>query len=77
MGSSVHILYTGRWNGRGVEVFVECDAGEQVAAVAERLSAMAAGDLFRPEGGYGAGARLLESFLDGKETVPPVSSMDA
>jgi hypothetical protein len=56
---------------------VECDAGEQVAAVAERLSAMAAGDLFRPEGGYGAGARLLESFLDGKETVPPVSSMDA
>jgi hypothetical protein len=75
--TSLPILREGASHGRGVEIFLECDAGEQVAAVAERLSAMAAGDLFRPEGGYGAGARLLESFLDGKETVHPVSSMDA
>ena len=56
---------------------VECDARPPVAAVAESLSAVAAGDLFGPEGGYGAGSRLLESFLEGKETVPAVSSVDA
>ena len=67
----------GGWNGRGVEISVECDAGEQVAAVAEPLSAVAAGNLFRPEGGDSAGSRLLESLLDGEETVLPVSSMDA
>jgi hypothetical protein len=56
---------------------VERDAREQVAAVAEPLFAMAAGDLFRPEGRHGAGSRFLESLLDGEETVLPVSSMDA
>ncbi len=56
---------------------MECDAREQAAAVAEPLSAVAAGNLFRPEGGDSAGSRLLESLLEGKETVLPVSSMDA
>ena len=56
---------------------MECDAGEQVAAVAEPLSAVAAGNLFGPEGRHGASARFLESFLEGEETVFPVSSMDA
>jgi hypothetical protein len=65
------------WDGRGVEVFVECDARQQVAAVAKPLSAVAAGDLFGPEGGDGAGSRFLESFLDGEEAVLPVSSVDA
>jgi hypothetical protein len=36
------ILYMGRWNGRGVEVSVECDARLPVAAVAKPLSAVAA-----------------------------------
>ena len=71
------ILNEGGWNGRGVEISVECDARQPVAAVAEPLSAVAAGDLFGPEGGYGAGARFLESLLEGEETVLPVSSMDA
>jgi hypothetical protein len=35
---------------------VECNAGQQAAAVAEPLSAVASGDLFGPEGGDGAGA---------------------
>jgi hypothetical protein len=65
------------WDGRGVEISVECDAREQVAAVAEPLSAVAAGNLFGPEGGDGAGARFLESLLEGEETVLQVSSMDA
>lgn len=65
------------WDGRGVEISVECDAGEQVAAVAEPVSAVAAGNLFGPEGGDGAGSRFLESFLDGEETVLQVSSMDS
>ena len=70
------IVSEGSWNGRGAEISVECDAGQQVAALAEPLPAVAAGDLFGPEGGYGAGARLLESLLEGEETVLPVSSMD-
>ena len=73
----MHILNESEGNGRGVEISVECDARLSVAAVAEPLSAVAAGDLFGPEGGNGAGSRLLESFLEGKETVPAVSSMDA
>jgi len=67
----------GDWNGRGAEVSVECDARQQVAAMAEPLSAMAAGDLFGPAGGYGAGSRFLESLLEREETVLPISSMDA
>ena len=67
----------GDLDGRGVEVFVECDAGQQVAAVAKPVSSMAAGDLFGPEGRYGAGAGFLGSLLEGEETVLPVSSMDA
>ena len=55
---------------------MECDARQQVEAVAKPLSAMAAGDLFRPESRHGAGSRFLESLLEGKETVLPVSSMD-
>ena len=76
MEKSVLMVSEGSWNGRGVEISVECDARQQVAAVAEPLSAVAAGDLFRPEGRDGAGARLLESLLEGEETVVPVSSMD-
>jgi hypothetical protein len=56
---------------------VECNARQQTATVAEPLSSVAAGDLFRPEGGYGAGARLLEYFLEREETVFEVSSVDA
>jgi hypothetical protein len=56
---------------------VECDAGQSVAALAESLSSVAAGDLFRSEGGYGAGARLLEYFLEREETVFEVFSVDA
>ena len=56
---------------------MECDAGQQVAAVAEPLFAVAVGDLLRPEGGYGAGARFLERLLEGKEAVFEVSAMDA
>jgi hypothetical protein len=48
---------------------VECDAGQQVAAVAKPVSAVAAGDLFRPEGRYGAGSGFLESLLEGKTPV--------
>ena len=56
---------------------MECDAGQQAAALAEPVSAVAAGDLFGAEGRDGAGARFLESVLEGEETVSPVSSMDA
>lgn len=56
---------------------MECDARQQVAAVAEPLPAVAAGNLFGPKGRHGAGARFLESFLDGEETVFAISSMDA
>jgi hypothetical protein len=73
----VPILNESEGNGRGVEISMECDARLPVAAVAESLSAVAAGDLFRPEGRHGAGSRLLESLLEGKETILPVSSMDA
>ena len=48
---------------------MECDARQPIAAVAEPLSSVAAGDLFGSEGGHGAGARLLESLLERKETV--------
>ena len=67
----------GDWNGRRVEISVECDARQQAAAVAEPLFAVAAGDLLRPEGGYGAGARFLERLLERKEAVFEVSAMDA
>ena len=56
---------------------MECDARPPVAAVAEPLSAVAAGNLFGPEGGHSASTRLLESLLEGKETVLQVSSMDS
>ena len=56
---------------------MECDAGEPVAAVAESLSAMAAGDVLGPEGGDGRGARFLEFILEGKETDVEVSAVDA
>jgi hypothetical protein len=56
---------------------VECDARQPVAALAEPLSSVAARDLLRPESGYGAGARLLESFLEREEAVSEVSSVDA
>jgi hypothetical protein len=56
---------------------VECDAGQPVAAVAESLSSMAAGDLLGPEGGDGAGARFLEFILEREETDVEVSAVDA
>ncbi len=56
---------------------MECDARQQIAAVAEPLSALAAGNLFGPEGRHGAGSRLLESLLERKETVLQVSSVDS
>jgi hypothetical protein len=56
---------------------VECDARQQVAAVAEPLSSVAAGNLFRTEGRDGVGARFLESFLEGEATVFEVSAVDA
>ena len=56
---------------------MECDARQQVAAMAEPLSSVAAGDLFRTEGGYGAGARFLESFLEREEAAFEVSAVDA
>ena len=56
---------------------MECDARLPVAAVAEPLSAVAAGNLFGPEGRHGAGSRFLESFLDGEAAVFQISSMDA
>ena len=56
---------------------MECDARQSVAALAESLSSLATGDLFGPKGGYGAGARLLEYFLEREEAVFEVSSVDA
>lgn len=56
---------------------MECDAGESAEAVAEPLSAVAAGDVFGAEGGDGAGAGFLESFLGGEETTASVSAMDS
>jgi hypothetical protein len=73
----MHILNEDDWNGRRVEVSVECDAWQPLAAVAKSLSSVADGDILRAEGRDGAGAGLLESFLEGKETVVEVSSMDA
>ena len=64
-------------NGRGVAIFVECDARQSVAAVAEPLSSVAIGDLFGAEGGDGGGARFLEYFLAGEEAVSEISAMDA
>ena len=58
------------------QVFVECHAGQSAAPLAERLSALAAGDLLGPAGGDGAGQGLLESVLEGEETVAAVSSLD-
>jgi hypothetical protein len=56
---------------------VECDARQPVATVAEPLSSMAAGNLFGAKGRHRAGARFLESFLEGEETVFEVSAVDA
>jgi hypothetical protein len=56
---------------------VERYARQQVATVAEPLSSVAAGDVLRAEGGYGAGVGFLACFLEGKETVFEVSAMDA
>ena len=56
---------------------MECYARQPVAAVAESLSSMAAGDLFGPEGGDGRGARFLEFILERKETDAEVSAVDA
>jgi hypothetical protein len=67
----------GEWNGRAVEISVERYARQQVAAVAEPISSVAAGDVLRAEGGYGAGVGFLACFLEGKETVFEVSAMDA
>jgi hypothetical protein len=67
----------GEWNGRGVEVSLECDARQQVAAVAEPLSSVAAGDLLRTKGRYGASAGFCEYFLEREEAVLQVSAVDA
>ena len=56
---------------------MECDARLPVAAVAEPVSAVAAGDLFGAEGRYCAGPGLLESLLERKEAVFAVPSMDS
>ena len=56
---------------------MECDARQQVAAVAEPLSSMEIGDLLGTEGGYGAGAGFFEYLLEGKEAVLEISAMDA
>jgi len=71
------ILEKGRPNGRRVEISVECDARQPIAAVAQPVSSVAAGDVFGAEGGYGAGSRFLEYFLEGQETVFAVSALDA
>jgi hypothetical protein len=73
----IAIYLLGQLNGRGVEISVECDAWQQVAAVAEPLSSVAAGDLFGTEGRYGAGARFLEFVLEREEPVFEVSAVDA
>jgi len=56
---------------------VECHARQQVATVAESVSAMAAGDVFGTKGGDGAGTGLLEFVLEGEEAILQVSAMDA
>jgi len=56
---------------------VECDARQPVAALAKSLSAVAAGDVFGPEGGDDPGARFLEFVLEGKTTTAEISAMDA
>jgi hypothetical protein len=56
---------------------LECDAGKPVEAVAESLSAVAAGDVLRAEGRDGAGSGFLESLLGGEEAVASISSMDS
>ncbi len=56
---------------------MECYARESIAAVAESLSSVAAGDVLGAEGGYGAGAGLLEYLLEGEEAVSAVSPVDA
>jgi hypothetical protein len=76
-GLRMLILVRGGRNGRGVEISLECDARQSIAAVAEPLSSVAAGNIFRSESGHGAGARFLEPVLEGKETVFQISAMDA
>jgi hypothetical protein len=71
------ILVRAAGNGRGVKIFVERDARQPIAAVAEPLSSVAAGDIFRSESGHSASARFLEPVLEGKKTVFQVSSLDA
>ena len=71
------IVSEGSWNGRGAEISVERDARQPIAAVAQSLSSVAAGDIFGAEGGYGAGSRFLGDFLEGKETVSEISALDA
>ena len=56
---------------------MECDARKPVEAVAESLSAVAAGDVLRAEGGDGAGAGFLESLLGGEEAAASISSLDS
>jgi len=48
-----------------------CDAGESVQAVAESLSAVAVGDVYRAEGGYGGIRGLLAVGREGE--VPDYS----
>lgn len=55
---------------------MERDAGKQIAAVAESLSAVENGDVFGPEGGYDSGARFLECDVAREEAVFAFSALD-
>ena len=77
MGEADEFLtrYTGRHAG-GTAVFVECDARQQIAAVAESVSAMEVGDLFRQESRDAEGSGFLSFWVERKGAVSAVPAVD-
>ena len=61
---------------RGAEVYLECDAWAPAGAVAERVSEVAGGDVFRKACGELAGERHLRFFLEVKVGVAGLSFLD-
>jgi hypothetical protein len=57
-------------------ISMECNARREIEAVAERLSALAVGNLLGPAGRHGADVGLLEPLLEREEAVVAVSSLD-
>lgn len=55
---------------------MERDAGASVCAMAERISALAGGDVFRAEGGHTDGKERDGIFLEGAVGSAEVSALD-